>query len=730
MTTNIDTPRSETGCQRCLDILKSYRIIPSYLDSYILDYQQKKDAEKRLIKFLELSKDPEIRKTVLICFKDLFLRNKCDNFNPNPEVIDQDSPLTARGVSPRTKNRLIQRQRLETEKINRNYLETINRRNMQRRELEENITRVEQRQRQRPTERRVEQRGDLSDLSTLRRRINGYRFVRKLSEGTFGEVFYALDRQNNPVAIKKFKADQRAIEDMRKESDCLQRIQTYCNEYAVCKKDEFTHLGKQYVVIDYIKGKNMYDIGNTVSLDKRKSQYQEKLLDLIKGLYKIHSDPVNTAHQDIKGQNIMFDENLNVFRYIDWGGCCYISNICGYSGTLIFSPPELIEKGIRRGAIINDNINYNLLSSVIKRSSLQEMKAHDIWSLGVVFLRFLTVQSRDFDNYLNYYSLTGQQIWDMIRYENSGLNKEIIYIIKKLLTRNMNNRLTYFKEIAEKLIRNENPICTEANNSIIFQDNNDIYCFGYNELLLKPEFELNFDIQQFKNPQTGNIIKIPDNILEDLKILNQVEEMEINGDSDVEEMEINGDDSVERNIMFANFDDNLSTVSDEVLEKIIEKLSSHNIIKLAKTDKTLNSKLKNPYFKDKIKEKIQTEKDILEQEVRKAYMQGYNYGKKELTLVGLSKIPKNLHLYVNHPIKKLVIEGTLTKIENLETLDDIVELYLPGNFITKIENIPEGLETLDLSGNPIENIEESQYLLENIPNVILNNNNSLEILTE
>jgi len=87
-------------------------------------------------------------------------------------------------------------------------------------------------------------------------------------------------------------------------------------------------------------------------------------------------------YNKVKQGNIIYDINNNIYRYIDWGAGCLkeyckekCKKPCGFIGAKYTTPPEL-----------NIDQRYNDIS-------FQEIRAHDIWSLGIVLYDWYTIKN-------------------------------------------------------------------------------------------------------------------------------------------------------------------------------------------------------------------------------------------------------------------------------------------------------------------------------------------------
>jgi serine/threonine protein kinase len=273
---------------------------------------------------------------------------------------------------------------------------------------------------------------------------NTYIFIKKIGEGTYGEVWLArINNTSNYVVIKIYKHEviKSALSDFKRELKTLVYLSENidCNKYAVCYLDHYILNQRPRLVMNYIQGtelRNMYIYDNKLAYD------------LIIGLYTLHYHGI--AHQDIKATNIMYDKNSNRYKYIDWGTACIKSLLCnndslhlckktcGFIGTENYTSPEILNK---------IDMEYNIY---IKTYFIDNV-LHDIWSVGVLLLekygRYNVIS-----DYIQYYDQ--EKINEIIN--NNVSNRLVRCILPFILEKRKYYRALYWKPIVKFLQDNIN----------------------------------------------------------------------------------------------------------------------------------------------------------------------------------------------------------------------------------------------------------------------------------
>lgn len=214
---------------------------------------------------------------------------------------------------------------------------------------------------------------------------------RKLGEGAMGEVFlgtYVRDPKSGrtiSAAIKRVPASKMDLKEVELQAELSGKEK--CHRYVACLYKMRKKGGKFYIIMEYIKGKELFDVlaqlDRELTLKELKSLFRQAL----EGLVYIHSKGI--AHGDIKMENFMQDDKGRL-KYIDFGyGCneesCKSSPVL--HGTSYLDPPEAfhdesvwseslsVPRWLRRNVPPPDGVR-----------TLQSLQRADVWALGSLFV--------------------------------------------------------------------------------------------------------------------------------------------------------------------------------------------------------------------------------------------------------------------------------------------------------------------------------------------------------
>ena len=221
--------------------------------------------------------------------------------------------------------------------------------------------------------------------------VTDYKIIKKIGQGSFGQIFMVKDSINRKYALKKIIASsQKEIKSLKQEYQILYDIQSSCNEnnkkinvvkiYGLSTKqlDPTTYV--MYVLMELSVTDWEKEILN---LHKQNHYYTEEELfkimyDLIDTLAKLQKE--NISHRDIKPQNILVFINKNNERYFklaDFG-----------EAKELLSGNKPTEKQTLRGTelYMSPVLFYGLRSRKIKRYIKHNPYKSDVFSLGLCLL--------------------------------------------------------------------------------------------------------------------------------------------------------------------------------------------------------------------------------------------------------------------------------------------------------------------------------------------------------
>ena len=163
--------------------------------------------------------------------------------------------------------------------------------------------------------------------------------ARLLGEGSFGKVFYTVNKlTNNKVAIKiaKSKYDTSLF---KKEINNLKKIINICKDF-ICIESYGLINEKMFIAMEYLDGISLKQY--ITSLDAIDKSLTEKIfMEILNQLYdqvnELHH--INMAHTDIKPENIMINPLTTNVRIIDLGLSCS-DKICHKGGSKKYMPPN------------------------------------------------------------------------------------------------------------------------------------------------------------------------------------------------------------------------------------------------------------------------------------------------------------------------------------------------------------------------------------------------------
>jgi serine/threonine protein kinase len=199
-----------------------------------------------------------------------------------------------------------------------------------------------------------EDRAERSEEKTLTRHVaptlhdlDGFKFLRLLGAGTFGEVWLAEDLNlgRRLVAIKALKPRSRASDDergrsleiLRHEAGLLVSVRhrNVNQVFSWVQKDR-----DHFLVLNYVAGGSLAD---RLKLEGMLGwpEAARYVADVGEGLMAVHERGI--IHRDIKPSNILWDPETDEALLTDFGVSARLGDTVGLGGTLPFMAPEAFE---------------------------------------------------------------------------------------------------------------------------------------------------------------------------------------------------------------------------------------------------------------------------------------------------------------------------------------------------------------------------------------------------
>jgi len=246
-----------------------------------------------------------------------------------------------------------------------------------------------------------------------------YRILKVIGKGGMGTVYLAEDLRlkGKQWAIKEIKLTQDNYQQFIDEAKMLIALK---HSYLPNIVDYYppNELGYSYLVMDYIDGSNLNDLfdnSNKVITLQKVLKYSLQICDLLDYLHNKQQVPI--IYRDLKPSNIMIDEQDNV-RLIDFGIARSYKKgkkeDTVQMGTIGFAAPEQFE-------------------------NIQTDHRADIYSLGAV-LYYLLSQG-------HFYHSSQKPL----NYFRKDLSHDLIWIIRRMLMADPNERYQNIKEVKKEL---------------------------------------------------------------------------------------------------------------------------------------------------------------------------------------------------------------------------------------------------------------------------------------
>ena len=275
-------------------------------------------------------------------------------------------------------------------------------------------------------------------------KVGKHYFLKKLGNGTFGDVYLTTKDYNSYFATKKIDAeklkDPRVFKYLQSEIEILNLLKGHPNIYrfeeAIKSVDN-----NYYIVLEFVNGGSLQDCLDNY-IKKFGTPFSEEIVQylmrqIINGVKYIHEKKI--IHRDLKLENIMINydndidkNNFNLLKarvkIIDFG--VSIRNNLGQTaiGSLFTMDPFILNK-----------YYHSAVYKMSKKDSYDDKV--DIWSLGVIFYQMLTGENSVFE------AGSGYELLKAIEKGNyhvpTTVSKEAVSFLLGMLQYQSNKRLNF-----------------------------------------------------------------------------------------------------------------------------------------------------------------------------------------------------------------------------------------------------------------------------------------------
>jgi MAP/microtubule affinity-regulating kinase len=266
---------------------------------------------------------------------------------------------------------------------------------------------------------------------------NEYTYIKDIGKGSFCQM--KLARHNSTgllYAIKKIKKDVGSPEEfttLNWEKDIVHFLKHLpCTKHILKCYNTIETLDHLYILTEYIAGGSLSSFIRKNNVCLPSSTVKEIIMQVTSGVAVLHSYGI--VHRDLKLENILMDYlDMQTFtaKIIDFGLSQVITPLSKTKetyGTLIYCSPEIL---------LNVPYNYKV----------------DVWSLGVIsyYLEYTFMPfgirgkeaEQEISNKIIMSELKFPRKVDSRNDQNEiKANKQITMVIKRCLTRDINQRLT------------------------------------------------------------------------------------------------------------------------------------------------------------------------------------------------------------------------------------------------------------------------------------------------
>lgn len=219
---------------------------------------------------------------------------------------------------------------------------------------------------------------------------NSAEAVRRLGEGSFGQVFGVRGVNGKSFAVKRMRKDEVSPVDVKREVEILEHLNPVCKDYIVCYRSRAEDDTYVYLVTELLED---FLTANEYFLEYLSSDHKmiQVVQNMILAVKTVHDAQV--AHRDLKPSNFMIEVKSGQVKIIDFGLAC-LKKECqqsrNFTGTPEFMAPELWG-GVNldrlqqsRGDKTTLTKPYSLDGAAFTLDSLQRA---DLWALGLTIFQ-------------------------------------------------------------------------------------------------------------------------------------------------------------------------------------------------------------------------------------------------------------------------------------------------------------------------------------------------------
>lgn len=193
-----------------------------------------------------------------------------------------------------------------------------------------------------------------------------FQFVAKLGEGSYGEVYKAIDKRDRAVVAIKILDIQKAddVSDLKNEIKILRRCHS---RFIVAYEGTYVRHNTIWIVMEYCSGGSLLDLLTICNRTLNEPEIAAVMYMSLAGLGYLHEQ--RKVHRDVKAGNILLDEH-GICKMADFGVSAELTSAIPTRKTVIGSPYWMAPE------VLTPDAQYNTRA--------------DIWSLGITAIELAT----------------------------------------------------------------------------------------------------------------------------------------------------------------------------------------------------------------------------------------------------------------------------------------------------------------------------------------------------